>query len=295
MKKMIMSTLIVGLVFASLVGCNKSEKPAAVDPSLSPSPAVSVTATAAPTESIAPSEGVVTLSPTVTPVDTPKPAKGSGGTKLETDMDLIKAEEAVNALPVIAEPASITVLVNKNFALPKNYEPEDLVYPDVPFIFKEKVDKRKMRSVAAKALEKLFAGAEKDDIQLAGASAYRSYATQKLLFNRYVKQDGYEKARTYSALPGTSEHETGLAIDVSGIDGKCAAEDCFAGTKEAKWLSEHAAEYGFIVRYPAGKDAITGYKYEPWHLRYVGIDIAKEITESGSTLENYLNAVPVSK
>jgi D-alanyl-D-alanine carboxypeptidase len=295
MKKMIMCTLIVGLVFASLVGCNKSETPAAVDPSLSPSPAVSVTATAAPTESITPSEGVVTLSPTVTPVDTPKPAKGSGGTKLETDMDLIKAEEAVNALPVIAEPASITALVNKNFALPKNYEPEDLVYPDVPFIFKEKVDKRKMRSVAAKALEKLFAGAGKDDIQLAGASAYRSYATQKLLFNRYVKQDGFETARTYSALPGTSEHETGLAIDVSGIDGKCAAEDCFAGTKEAKWLSEHAAEYGFIVRYPEGKDAITGYKYEPWHLRYVGIDIAKEITDNGSTLENYLNAVPVLK
>jgi D-alanyl-D-alanine carboxypeptidase len=294
MKKMIISTLIVGLVFASLAGCNKSEVPAAVDPSLSPSPAVNVTATAAPTESVAPSEAVVTPSLTGTPVVTPKPAKGSGGTKLETDKDLIKADEAVNALPVIAEPASITVLVNKNFALPKNYEPEDLVYPDVPFIFKEKVDKRKMRSVAAKAWEMLFAGAGKDDIQLAGASAYRSYATQKLLFNRYVKQDGFEKARTYSALPGTSEHETGLAIDVSGIDGKCAAEDCFAGTKEAKWLSEHAAEYGFIVRYPAGKDAITGYKYEPWHLRYVGIDIATEITESGSTLENYLNAVPVS-
>jgi D-alanyl-D-alanine carboxypeptidase len=96
-------------------------------------------------------------------------------------------------------------------------------------------------------------------------------------------------------LPGTSEHETGLAIDVSGIDGKCAAEDCFAGSKEAIWLTKHVAEYGFIIRYPDGKDAITGYKYEPWHLRYVGIDIATEISDNDSTLENYLNAVPVSK
>ncbi|QGQ95274.1 D-alanyl-D-alanine carboxypeptidase family protein [Paenibacillus psychroresistens] len=294
MKKIVLATLLIALTSASLVGCNKAETPAATDPSLSPSPAV--TASIAPTETIAPTDEAIsteTPAPTGTPLVTPKPGKGSAAGS-NTDIDAIVAE-AVNALPVIAEPASITVLVNKNFALPKSYEPGDLVYPDVPFIFKEKIDKRKMRSVAAEALEKMFAGAEKDDIQLAGASAYRSYATQKLLFNRYVKQDGFEEARTYSALPGTSEHETGLAIDVSGITGKCAAEDCFAGTKEAKWLSEHAAEYGFIIRYPKGKDAITGYKYEPWHLRYVGIDIAVEITDNGSTLENYLNAVPVSK
>jgi zinc D-Ala-D-Ala carboxypeptidase len=286
MKKILIPALLTILTFTSLTGCNKAEPTAAVD--LSPSPVV--TSTPVPVETIAPTEDVTAPTPTATSAITPKPSKNSS----DSDTDAIVAE-AVNALPVIAEPASITVLVNKYFALPKNYEPADLVFPDLPFIFKEKSDKRKMRSVAAKALEKLFAGAEKDDIQLAGVSAYRSYATQKQLFNRYVKQDGFQKARTYSALPGTSEHETGLAIDVSGIDGKCAAEDCFAGTKEAIWLGKHAAEYGFIVRYPDGKETITGYKYEPWHLRYVGIEIAKEIADTGSTLENYLNAVPVSK
>jgi len=187
------------------------------------------------------------------------------------------------------------VLVNKQFALPEKYEPSDLVYPDVPFTFKEKIEKRKMRKEAAAALEKLFAGAKKDGISLAGVSAYRSNATQKSIFNNYVKNDGEEKAKTYSAVPGHSEHETGLAIDVSGSDGKCAAQDCFGGTKEAEWLAKHSAEYGFIIRYLKGKESITGYQYEPWHIRYVGTQAAKEIASKGITLEEYLNAVPVTK
>lgn len=189
---------------------------------------------------------------------------------------------------------SVAVLVNKEYALPEDYEPSDLVYPDVRFTFSEKIDKRKMRSEAAAALEKMFAGAEEDGIYLAGVSAYRSHSTQTSLFNRYVKKDGLEKAKTYSAVPGHSEHETGLAIDVSGSDGKCAAEDCFGDTKEAEWLAKHATEYGFIIRYPEGKEDITGYKYEPWHLRYVGTEIAADIAEREITLEEYYNAVPVS-
>jgi D-alanyl-D-alanine carboxypeptidase len=199
------------------------------------------------------------------------------------------------SLSMIAEPESITVLVNKQFALPQDYEPSDLVYPNLLFTFTEKSDRRKMRTVAARALESLFAAASKDKVQLAGVSAYRSYTTQKAVFNRYVKQDGLKKARTYSAIPGTSEHETGLAIDVSGSNGKCAAEDCFAGSKEAIWLGKHVAEYGFIIRYPQGKAKITGYNYEPWHLRYVGTEVSLEIAKKGITLEEYLNAVPVSK
>ncbi|WP_068778870.1 M15 family metallopeptidase [Paenibacillus sp. GM2] len=189
---------------------------------------------------------------------------------------------------------SVAVLVNKEFALPDDYNPSDLVYPDVRFTFKEKIEKRMMRSEAAKALESLFDGAEKDGIYLAGVSAYRSHKTQTSLFNRYVARDGEEKAKTYSAVPGHSEHETGLAIDVSGSDGKCAAEDCFGGTKEAEWLAEHAPEYGFIIRYPEGKDSITGYKYEPWHIRFVGVDIASEIADRGITLEEYYGSIPVT-
>ncbi|RUT33359.1 D-alanyl-D-alanine carboxypeptidase family protein [Paenibacillus zeisoli] len=192
------------------------------------------------------------------------------------------------------DPESDAVLVNKQFGLPDDYEPKDLVYPNVPFTFSEKIDKRKMRKEAAAALEEMFAGAEKDGISLAGVSAYRSKKTQTSLFNRYVKKDGLEKAKTYSAVPGYSEHQTGLAIDVSGSDGKCAAESCFGGTKEAEWLKEHAQEYGFIIRYPEGKESITGYKYEPWHIRYVGKDIAQDVTSKGITLEEYYNAVKVS-
>ncbi|MOA44670.1 D-alanyl-D-alanine carboxypeptidase [compost metagenome] len=95
-------------------------------------------------------------------------------------------------------------------------------------------------------------------------------------------------------MPGHSEHETGLSIDVSGSDGKCAIEDCFGNTAEAKWLGEHATEYGFIIRYPEGKESITGYKYEPWHLRYVGVEISSFIAENNITLEEYYNAVPVT-
>lgn len=193
-----------------------------------------------------------------------------------------------------SDPYSSAVLINKQFALPDDYEPKDLVYPDVRFTFKEKIEKRMMRKEAAEALEELFAGAEKDGIYLAGVSAYRSHSTQTALFNRYVEKDGEEKAKTYSAVPGHSEHETGLAIDVSGSDGKCAAESCFGDTKEAAWLADHVTEYGFIIRYPEGKEDITGYKYEPWHLRYVGKEIAADIAERGITLEEYYDAVPVS-
>ncbi|WP_025847683.1 D-alanyl-D-alanine carboxypeptidase family protein [Brevibacillus agri] len=197
-------------------------------------------------------------------------------------------------IEVVAEPASMAVLVNKQRKLPENYTPTDLVFPNVPYLLPKKSEKRKLRKEAAAALEALFAAAKADGVSLAGVSAYRSHTYQKALFNRYVQKDGVEKARTYSAVPGTSEHETGLAIDVSGIDGKCAATSCFADTKEAKWLAEHAQEYGFIIRYPEGKEAITGYMYEPWHLRYVGTEIAKEIKAQGITLEEYLGVVPAS-
>lgn len=194
----------------------------------------------------------------------------------------------------MADPESVAVLINKQFALPDEYEPKDLVYPDVRFTFKDKIEKRMMRKEAASALKELFAGAEKDGVYLAGVSAYRSHSTQTALFNRYVEKDGEEVAKTYSAVPGHSEHETGLAIDVSGSDGKCAAESCFGDTKEAAWLADHVTEYGFIIRYPEGKEEITGYKYEPWHLRYVGKEIAADIGERNITLEEYYDAVPVS-
>lgn len=195
---------------------------------------------------------------------------------------------------VVTAPDTVPVLVNKQNKLPDDYQPVDLVDAEIPFIFKEDSPKRKMREEAAAAIEKLFAAAEQEGVELLGVSAYRSSATQEALFNYYVDRDGYKAAATYSALPRTSEHETGLAIDVTGGNGKCAAEDCFGGTPEAKWLEKNAARYGFIIRYPKGKEAITGYQYEPWHLRYVGKPIAKQIMNRGITLEEYYNVMPVN-
>jgi len=199
-----------------------------------------------------------------------------------------------SVIAVVSHPEGIPVLVNKHNKLPDSYTPSDLVDPSIPFIFKEKTEKRKLRAKAAAAIERLFSGAQQDGVSLLGVSAYRSHADQTALFDHYVRVDGEKVAKTYSAVPGTSEHETGLAIDVTGSDGKCAAEDCFEGTPEAKWLQAHAEEYGFIIRYPKGKDAITGYQYEPWHLRYVGRTIAKAIASRSITLEEYLQTTPVN-
>ncbi|CCF16849.1 D-alanyl-D-alanine carboxypeptidase family protein [Brevibacillus laterosporus GI-9] len=212
----------------------------------------------------------------------------SGNTSASASSSEGTTEKSGNKAQAVS-PESIQVLVNKQYKLPDSYKPQDLVYPDVPFLFQEKIEKRMMRQEAADALQQLFAGAKQEGIMLAGVSAYRSHTTQTNLFNRYVKKDGEEAAKKYSAEPGHSEHETGLAIDVSGSTGKCAAEDCFEGTPEAAWLADHAHEYGFIIRYPKGKEAITGYQYEPWHLRYVGKEAAGEIHDKGITLEEYSN------
>lgn len=188
----------------------------------------------------------------------------------------------------VTNPDAIDVLVNKEYALSPDYVPPDLVEPAVRFIFAEKHERRLMRAEAAAALEEMFAAAEEDGIYLAGVSGYRSYAYQEMLFTSYVSTDGLEKAQRYSARPGQSEHQTGLAMDISGSTGECAADDCFAGTPEAEWLADHAHEFGFIVRYPEGKEDVTGYMYEPWHVRYLGSELARKVYDSGLTYEEYL-------
>ncbi|WP_246627525.1 M15 family metallopeptidase [Paenibacillus solanacearum] len=273
------------LLLAAGCGGAKPPETAAPDPSKSAA-TTPVTGTGAdnskPGSDVGKSGGTASQTPASKPSQPAEPANGAKGGN--------------TAIQVVANPADNAVMVNKTYKLPDNYKPADLVEPDVPFTFKEHLEKRKMRKEAAAALEKLFAAAKKDGLPLAGVSAYRSHETQTSLYNNYVKKDGEEAANKYSAKPGHSEHETGLAIDVSGSNGKCAATDCFGDTKEAKWLDQHAPEYGFIIRYPKGKEAITGYQYEPWHLRYVGVDIAKDIAKKGVTFEEYMgSSIPVSK
>lgn len=154
------------------------------------------------------------------------------------------------------------LLVNKKHALPKTYGGED--------------------TTALSALQQLQAGAQKAGYAMPRLSGYRSYEYQESLYNYYVSLDGQALADTYSARPGHSEHQSGLAFDVGKLDND------FGYTPAGKWLTAHCADYGFILRYPLGKEAITGYQYEPWHVRYVGVDVAKEIMSSNLTLEEYL-------
>ena len=121
------------------------------------------------------------------------------------------------------------------------------------------------------------------------SSGFRSYAYQEMLYERYVEKSGKAEADRYSARPGHSEHQTGLAFDLNTID------ISFADTQEYVWVKEHCAEYGFIIRYPENKESITGYMYEPWHLRYLGKETAQKVAESGLTLEEYLGIDSVYK
>lgn len=191
----------------------------------------------------------------------------------------------------IANPYEILALVNKQNALPQDYEPTDLVTPNVRFPFVEDLPKKKMRKIAADALEKMFAAADLEGLDLFAQSGYRSYERQVSLFAVYVTKYGEKEANNFSARPGESEHQSGLTMDVTSPHVNYDLVIEFGETEEGKWLQEHAAEYGFIIRYPKGKEEITQYQYEPWHLRYVGIRAAKEIMDRGITLEEYLEEI----
>lgn len=180
------------------------------------------------------------------------------------------------------------VLVDKRRGLRADYRPRDLVAPRVRFLAGVDGDARLLRRRAARGLERLFAAARRDGVRLAGVSGFRSFASQRALFAGYAAARGVENAAHVSARAGHSEHQTGLAIDIAGADGRCAASGCFAGTRAARWLARHAAPHGFVVRYPRGKERVTGYAYEPWHLRYVGAELAREATRSGRTLDELL-------
>lgn len=193
---------------------------------------------------------------------------------------------------VIQNPQNTMALVNKIFGLPDHYIPADLVRPNVPFSFGDaKLEKSLMRQEAATALEKMFAGARNDGIELAAVSGYRSYGRQETLFNAEVNKVGEEKALQAVARPGSSEHQTGLTMDISSKTNNFDLNEQFGKTKEGIWLAHNAHKYGFILRYPRGKEGLTGYMYEPWHFRYVGIKAATEIYENEWTLEEYFENV----
>ncbi|MFX3648427.1 MAG: D-alanyl-D-alanine carboxypeptidase family protein [Paenibacillus sp.] len=217
---------------------------------------------------------------------------GNGATAEDPLMEkrsISALQTTIDAESVVTNAQSMTVIVNKQRSLPEGYEPDDLVEPNVPFSFDEPHEKRHMRKEAAEALEKLFAGAKADGIELRAVSGYRSYQRQVSIYNNNVKTKGQEYTDRVSSVPGRSEHQTGLAIDVSSPSVGNVLEEVFGTSKEGQWLAEHAAEYGYVIRYLQGEEDITGYVYEPWHIRYIGTDLAPDVAKSGLTLEEYFD------
>lgn len=192
---------------------------------------------------------------------------------------------------IVKNTDDILILANKKRNLSSDYKPKDLVIPNVRFPFKENLEKKYLRKEAADALEELFKGADEDEITLYAVSGYRSYNTQKSLFDRKVKNVGFEEANKLVAFPGQSEHQTGLAMDVSCKSVNFTLEENFGQAIEGKWLKDNAHRFGFIIRFQKETTEITGYSYEPWHIRYVGKEIAKEIYEKNITLEEFLGDI----
>ncbi|HZK57057.1 MAG TPA: M15 family metallopeptidase [Clostridia bacterium] len=183
----------------------------------------------------------------------------------------------------------ILVIVNKKRYLESNYKPSDLVIPDVKFSFDGEHEKKYMRKEAAEALEEFFGQAYEEGIYIFALSGYRSYNTQKWLFENRANKVGEEEANKLIARPGESEHQTGLAMDITSQSVQFDLKERFGETEEGKWVKANAHKFGFIIRYTRDKEGITGYNYEPWHIRYVGKGAAEEIYSRDIVLEEYLD------
>lgn len=172
------------------------------------------------------------------------------------------------------------ILSNKYFYMDSTYVPDQLEKIDSLYSSGERLLVREARI----QFEQMAKDAKNQGYTIRAMSAYRSYQYQDNLYNRYVEEDGVRKADTYSARPGFSEHQTGLVVD---IDNHSSIYTEFENTKEFQWMMENAYKYGFILRYPKGKESITGYTYEAWHYRYVGREIAWQMRKENLTFDEY--------
>ena len=232
----------------------------------------------------------------------------SNSENINQEQQTVKGEELENSLTlpseffnqvvetdgikVIQNYENVLALVNKSYYLPDSYIPNDLVRANVEYSFgDEQVEKALLRSEAASALEEMFQAAKEEGIELFAVSGYRSYERQQVVFAAEVAAVGQEAAEEAVAFPGSSEHQTGLAMDISSLSVGLNLTQDYEHTVEGQWLAENAHQFGFILRYPKGKEAITGYKFEPWHYRYVGKEYAVEIYEKNVTLEEFFEIV----
>jgi D-alanyl-D-alanine carboxypeptidase len=245
--------LLLLVAVAAVVVLVRDGRPSASPPTAGAGPAE-------PSSSAAPSADPATSAP-------PPPAPS---TPAEPSFD--RAQLSID------DPASAWVVVDKARPLsPIDYGPADLVPVG---------GGRELRAEAAQAMRDMIAAAASQGLTLSVQSAYRSYGYQVDTFRKQVARFGEAKAQIQVARPGYSEHQTGLAADVGG--GGCDIESCFATTAEGRWVAAHGAEFGYVVRYPDGKQDVTGFKYEPWHVRYVGVALATEMQRTGvQTLEEF--------
>ena len=219
------------------------------------------------------------------PSQTPKPA-------VTTSPEPAKTPVVDKSKYSTSDPTSIWVVVNKSRKLSDGFIPPDLVTPKVPLRLGQNNDQMHLRPSAAQAMEELVAAASATGLKLMLASGYRPQSYQQSLYSDYVAKSGQAAADTFSARPGYSEHQTGLAFDIEAASKTCELEQCFGDTPEGVWTAAHAHEHGLIVRYGKDRQTQTGYEYEPWHLRYVGVELATQLYSSGQTLEQFFDLPP---
>ncbi|UYY80642.1 M15 family metallopeptidase [Arthrobacter sp. YA7-1] len=265
--------LAAGVGMAALAACTPDNRVAT--PTSTPSPSGP-----APTPAAATTTAVPSAAPTDQPPSGAPPSKAPSA--------------ALSQQFSHSDPASQWVIVNKHRPLtPLRFVPADLVQPRVQLAVSGEASL--LNSTTAAAAEKLFAAATSAGVTLTLASGYRSFQTQTATYNGYASTRGQASADTASARPGFSEHQTGWAFDIGDGGGACSFEPCFADQPAAVWAKANSYKFGFVVRYPWMLNEVTGYYYEPWHLRFIGIEAATDMSKRGiGTLEEYfgLEAAP---
>ncbi|MBT2532063.1 M15 family metallopeptidase [Arthrobacter sp. ISL-48] len=269
--------LAAGAGLTALAACTP-DAPAQVPPSSSAPSTSPTVASASPSPALDPT----TVSPT--------PA-------IQSPTEVPAPPSAAAAMPrkfSLTDPASPWLVVNKHRPLvPAAYVPADLVQPNIRLAVSGEA--ALLNSTTAAAAEAMFAAAAQEGVVMTLASGYRSHSTQVSTYNGYVASRGQADADTASARPGYSEHQTGWAFDIGDGGGACSFQPCFAEQPAAVWAKANAYRFGFVVRYPWMFHPITGYYYEPWHLRYIGVEAATDMATRGiNTVEEYfgLEAAP---
>ncbi|MFK0001900.1 D-alanyl-D-alanine carboxypeptidase family protein [Paenarthrobacter sp. NPDC090522] len=234
-----------------------------------------------------------TASPSATPTATPSVTPAAAATSTPPSPSPSPSSAATTQFS-LTDPTSPWVVVNKHRPLnPQNYVPADLVQPKIRLAVSGEATL--LNSTTAAAAEKMFGAAAAEGVIMTLASGYRSYSTQITTYNGYVTSSGQAAADRASARPGYSEHQTGWSFDIADGGGACSFQPCFADQPAAVWAKANAHKYGFVVRYPWMFHEITGYYYESWHLRYIGVEAATAMASKGiATLEEYfgLEAAP---